>query len=99
MATVYILYSNKLKKHYIGSCNDIEERLNQHNNHIFKNSFTKRAEDWIVFYKCKNIEYNAARKIEFHIKEMKSKTYYENLLKYEDIMLKLIERYSSGSCR
>jgi putative endonuclease len=49
MATVYILYSNSIDKHYIGSCFDIEERLNEHNTHFYTLAFTKRASDWEIY--------------------------------------------------
>ena len=99
MAVVYILYSRKIDKFYVGSCLDFEKRLNEHNSHFFKRAYTTRASDWIIFYKYENLELELARKIEFHIKKMKSKVYNENLLKYDEIMNKLIDKYSAGSYR
>jgi len=94
MATVYIIFSKKINSFYTGSCLDIEQRLKEHNNHKFDSSFTRRANDWIIFYKIDNLEYKTARKIEEHIKKMKSKTYITNLIKYPEITLKLIEKYN-----
>ena len=99
MAFVYILYSLQIDQFYIGSCLDLEERLIEHNSHLHSKSNTRRANDWSVFYKCKNLEYETARKIEFHIKKMKSRVSNENLLKYDDIMKKLIEKHNVGSSR
>lgn len=93
LATVYILYSKKVDHFYIGSCIDIEKRLIQHNTHFYKGAYTAIAADWEVFYKFENLDLCLARKIESHIKKMKSKVYLENILKYEDIMKKLIDRY------
>ena len=53
----------------------------------------------MTLYKYENLELNLARKIETHIKKMKSRTYCKNLLKYDEIMEKLIEKYRAGSFR
>ena len=45
---VYILYSNKLDKYYIGSTSDLEERLKKHNR-IHK-GFTLTGQPWIIVY-------------------------------------------------
>ena len=93
MATVYILHSRKIDSFYIGSCADIEIRLQQHKENEFSKGFTKRAEDWIVYFKIDNLEYEQSRKIEKHIKSMKSRIYIENLLKYTEITEKLKAKY------
>ena len=93
MASVYILHSIIINKYYIGSCNDLASRLQQHTNKEFSNSFTAKANDWILFFSIDNLNYQQARLIEGHIKSMKNITYIINLKKYPDITLKLIERY------
>ena len=93
MAIVYILYSKNIDQFYIGSCLNLEERIIQHRNHTFKVSFTKRTDDWQIFFKIDNLEYQQARKIEKHIKNMKSRKYLFNLTKYKDITTKLIQKY------
>ena len=93
MATLYILYSKKLLKYYIGSCLDIDERLSQHLNNTYSDSFTSKANDWELFFSLVDLHYAQARAIEKHIKGMKSRTYIENLKKYKEISIKLIEKY------
>src|ERR1051325_5213094 len=82
MATVYILFSKSLNKYYIGSCNEINTRLEEHINKKFSDSFTGKAHDWELFQQIENLEYNQARKIEVHIKGIKSRNYINNLNKY-----------------
>jgi putative endonuclease len=94
MATVYIIYSKSIDKFYVGSCLNIVERLEQHNTHVFQVGFTHRANDWEVYYSKEITSQDLARKIETHIKAMRSRVYYQNLLKYPEIMDKLIEKYS-----
>lgn len=94
MASVYILYSKKLDWFYIGSCKDLEHRINQHLNKGFPKSFTSKAEDWELFFSMDNLHYTLARKIERHIKSMKSKKYIQDLRKYAEISQNLVTQYS-----
>lgn len=48
MYYVYILYSKKLKKKYIGLTQEIKLRVKEHNNG--KTSFTKRGIPWKLIY-------------------------------------------------
>ena len=94
MATVYILYSPKLNKYYIGSCLKLSERLMEHQTGKYKESYTAKSNDWIMFYCINYLEYKQARLIEKHIKKMKSRKYIEDLKKYDDISFNLIKLYS-----
>ena len=93
MASVYILYSKKLNRFYTGSCKDLAFRIERHLNKDFKGSFTAKAEDWELFIFVDALEYDQARRIEKHIKRMKSKNYIQNLKKYPEILQKLIILY------
>ena len=99
MAKVYILYSPSIDSFYIGSCKDFDIRLSQHFNGHFKSAFTKRAKDWQKFLLIENLSYTQARKIETHIKKMKSTKYITNLKLYEEMRLKLIQKFKTGSSR
>ena len=93
MATVYILYSHSLDIHYIGSCKGFEKRLKEHLNNSDSSSYTYRADDWRLVFKIDNMGYQQSRKIEKHIKDMKSSVYIKNLAKYPEMVIKLIERF------
>lgn len=48
MHYLYILYSANIQKYYIGSCQDIDERMKKHlSNH---KGFTGKTKDWILIY-------------------------------------------------
>jgi putative endonuclease len=94
MATVYILYSPKLNKYYTGSCADLAIRFQQHQKNIFPEGFTTITDDWEIYYVMEDLQYIQARKIEFHIKKMKSKKYIEDLKTYPEIGQKLKALYS-----
>jgi putative endonuclease len=44
----YIIYSKSIDTFYIGETHDIDERLINHNNHIYSKGFTKAANDWVI---------------------------------------------------
>ncbi len=94
MASVYILYSKKLDRFYVGSCKDLSFRIDQHLKKEFTESFTASAEDWELYLSIDELRYGLARLIEVHLKKMKSKTYIQNLKKYPEIIERLKVKYS-----
>jgi putative endonuclease len=94
MASVYILYSNILKRFYTGSCKDLSYRIDQHLNKDFAGAFTTNAGDWTLFIFKDDLEYKQARLIEQHIKKMKSSAYSINLKRYPEMMEKLMQKYA-----
>ena len=46
---VYILFSHKLNRYYIGQTIDLEERLKQHNSGFYDDASTKGSNDWNFF--------------------------------------------------
>jgi putative endonuclease len=93
MFVVYILFSKKLSKFYIGMTSNFDVRLVFHLNDEQKRKFTYNADDWVLFFKMDCITKKQALNIERHIKSMKSKIYIENLVKYPNIGQKLFEKY------
>ncbi|MBK9283292.1 MAG: GIY-YIG nuclease family protein [Sphingobacteriaceae bacterium] len=93
MFFVYILYSQKLSKYYIGTTDNIQERLVEHNQGENRNSFTLRGRPWELFFLIEGLESNQAYEIEKHIKRMKSSKFIENLKKYSELAYKLKGRY------
>ncbi len=88
----YILHSERLNRYYIGYSSDLDFRLELHKNPE-KRKYTYNAKDWVLFYKIDCKSKPQALAIESHIKRMKSKTYIENLVRYPEITLKLLQRY------
>ena len=77
-AYCYILYSEKLKKYYVGSTPDIERRLYEHNRG--KEKFTKTGIPWILVYREIYGSLAEARKREQQIKKQKSRKYIEQII-------------------
>lgn len=94
MHFIYILYSKKLKKYYIGETHDVKLRLDQHNQGFYdKNSFTKKGQPWELVFQLQCNSKKQAQQIEKHIKKMKSKKYIQNLIQYQEIQEKLVLKY------
>ncbi|MBT8263767.1 MAG: GIY-YIG nuclease family protein [Muriicola sp.] len=90
---VYILYSKRLDKYYIGETMDLSNRVVEHNTGFYRNSYTAKTNDWTVFLQIECLNRSQARKIENHIKKMKSLKYIQDLKRYPNIILKLKENY------
>ncbi len=91
--TVYILYSKKLNKHYIGFTENIIQRLEFHLNDTQSRKFTYKTDDWELVFTIECESKNQGLSIEKYIKSMKSKVYIQNLLRYPEMKFKLLEKY------
>ncbi len=78
---VYIIYSEKWDQYYVGSSQDIEKRLLQHNSG--KNKSTRGGSPWVLKYSETFDTPTQAKKREFLIKKKKSRKYIEWLINSE----------------
>jgi putative endonuclease len=97
MCKCYILFSASRNIYYTGfTTQSVEDRLEMHiSGYYGPEKFTADLDDWKIFLiiACNSI--SEARKIESHIKRMKSKKYIENLKKHPEIIDRLKLMYSS----
>ena len=78
MASVYVLFSEKLNKFYVGACVDLERRLYEHN--IGHSKFTSLGIPWRLVYKEDYPDLPLAKRRELEIKRKKSRQYLLKLL-------------------
>jgi putative endonuclease len=78
MYYLYILYSEKLNKYYVGSTQSIEERVRQHNSGEVH--FTSRGIPWKLCYVEELPDRTSVMKREYEIKRKKSRRYIEWLI-------------------
>ena len=90
---VYILFSEKLNRFYVGTTDNPERRIVEHNSGKYDDAFTKKGIPWLLFFVIDDLSSNQAYEIERHIKKMKSKKYIDNLKSYPEIIIKLKEQY------
>ena len=69
MAFVYIIYSEKVNKYYVGACIDLQRRLYEHN--IGHSKFTATGIPWKLMYQAEFIDLPTAKDREGEIKKMK----------------------------
>ena len=92
MIGCYIIYSAKLNRFYIGVTHeDILLRIEKHNQANYgKHRFTATASDWVLFLFIPCCDYAHAIRVERKVKSMKSTSYVRNLVKYPDLLEKLV---------
>ncbi len=78
MYFVYIIYSPLLDKYYVGSTQNVESRLNDHNNS--RSKFTKKGKPWMLRWTSSYQIRSEAVNAEMKIKKMKSRKYIEALI-------------------
>jgi putative endonuclease len=78
MFHVYIIYAETMDKIYIGSCQNLENRVQDHLNK--RSKFTKITKDWALKYSEKFETRSEAVQRELKIEKMKSRIYIEKLI-------------------
>ncbi|MDZ7623317.1 MAG: GIY-YIG nuclease family protein [Ignavibacteriaceae bacterium] len=75
---VYILYSKKIDRYYVGSTDDLEWRLDRHN--LGWGRYTKKGIPWkMIYYETLPTKAEALKR-EKEIKSKKSRLYIERLV-------------------
>ncbi len=77
MFYIYILKSKQNNSYYIGSCQNLEKRLKQHNGKLVKS--TKRCAPWQIVYSEEYDDLKNARKRESQLKSWKKRKAIEKL--------------------
>ena len=90
---IYILYSHKLKRYYIGTSDDPKRRLLEHNEVKYDKAFSAKGIPWEMklYYACKSS--SNAYELERFIKRMKSKVFIERVLQNPKILEEIESKY------
>ena len=80
MYFIYILYSRKIDRYYVGTTDDVAKRLVEHNSGLYNNSFTSKGIPWDLrlSFECDSSE--AAYDLERFLKKMKSRIFLEKVI-------------------
>tara|TARA_R110000868_G_scaffold405568_1_gene685053 strand:+ start:86 stop:328 length:243 start_codon:yes stop_codon:yes gene_type:complete len=78
MFVVYILYSEKIDRYYIGHTGNLQDRLNRHN--LKRSKSTKCGAPWALVHTEQFTTKPEAYQREMQIKRMKSRKYIEQLI-------------------
>jgi putative endonuclease len=92
MPCVYILYSEKLDKFYVGRTEDLALRLKFHNDPIESRKFTAKGIPWELrsSIPCETKEQSI--RLEKLVKQKKSRKFIESLLSDELLVLEILKR-------
>jgi len=82
MFFVYVLWSDKLKKRYVGFTSDLLKRLSQHNQG--KSTFTKNGIPWLIIYSEEYKTETEARHREKFLKSGAGRKFLDSQLKNKD---------------
>jgi putative endonuclease len=87
MYFIYIIYSKKLDRYYIGTTDKVEVRLREHNSGFYNDSYTVKGIPWELNlnFECESSE--KAYKLEKFLKRMKSRVFLEKVIVDPDILL------------
>ena len=78
MCYVYILYSAKSDRFYVGSTNNLNDRIQRHNSG--RSKYTKPGGPWELVYSKEYATKADAVKAEMYIKAQKSRNYIDSLI-------------------
>ena len=81
MHYMYIIHSVKVDYYYIVETMDLERRLQEHNQGVFKGCFTRRSDDWVYALQIPFSNKTKAQQAERFVKKMNSRRFVERLLK------------------
>ena len=93
---VYILQSEKTGNYYVGQAENVNVRLNQHNNG-YKSHFTSRDQPWVLKAELKCSDRNHAMRLEAFIKKQKNKVravkFISSLFSFRLLILPVLNRF------
>jgi putative endonuclease len=79
MYTVYIIYSEKIDKYYIGFSSNVQDRLRKHNRN--SKGFSNTGKPWILVYQEDFSDKKQAMARETQLKKWKNRERLESLIK------------------
>jgi len=94
MFFVYIIYSIKTNKYYVGTTDDFNKRLEEHNNVVYPNAYTRNGAPWVL-KKCFYCELSQdAYFMERFIKRMKSRDFIEKIINEPSLFYEIMKNKS-----
>ncbi|MBK9421931.1 MAG: GIY-YIG nuclease family protein [Flavobacteriales bacterium] len=90
---LYILYSNKVDRYYVGESVDPVDRSIQHNEHLYTGSATSIANDWILQIAVICVDRSHARRLEKWIKSQKSRTTIKRMIEEDQYRNYQVDRF------
>jgi putative endonuclease len=87
MYFIYIIYSKKLDRFYVGTTDDVEKRLDEHNSGFYNEAFTVKGIPWELSLSFECESSRKAYELEKFLKRMKSRVFLEKVIVDPNILL------------
>ena len=79
--SIYILYSEKADKYYVGQTSDLEKRVHDHNHPVVNSKYTAKYIPWeLCFSAYVSEERGDAIQVELFIKKQKSRLFLQKII-------------------
>ena len=92
--SVYILYSSKNDKYYIGQTSNLELRILFHNE-VSKTSYTSKYRPWEIYHSFEMESRSKAMQFEKYLKK-KPRSFIRRLKNDKQLQQFLLEKYNAG---
>ena len=93
MYFIYIIYSKKLDRYYVGTTDDVLKRMGEHNSGFYSEAYTVKGMPWVLSL---SFEYELSEKaygIEKFLKRMKSRIFLEKVIGNPNILLEIQNKF------
>ena len=92
---VYILFSEKLNRFYVGTTDHVEQRLYEHNTAHYDATFTSKGIPWTLFLSITCQSSEQAYRLERFIKKMKSAAFIRKLKNEPGLIKSILEKITN----
>ena len=92
MFFVYILFSEKLNRYYVGTTDDVDGRVKEHNDKIYQDSYTAKGIPWVLKESFSCVGSKQAYDLERFIKRMKSRVFIEKIIQDPGIVKDILNK-------
>ena len=92
MYFIYIIYSKKLDRYYVGTTDGVLKRLCEHNSRFYNESFTVKGIPWelSLSFECESSQ--KAYGLEKFLKRMKSRVFLEKVIVDSNILIDIQDK-------
>ena len=93
MCFIYIIYSKKLDRYYVGTTDDVLKRMGENNSGFYSEAYTVKRVPWVLSlsFECESSE--TAYGIEKFLKRMKSRIFLKKVIVNLNIILEIQNKF------
>ena len=93
MYFIYIIYSKKLDRYYVGTTDDVLKRMGEHNSGFYSEAYTVKGVPWVLSLSFESESSEKAYGIEKFLKRMKSRIFLDKVIVNPNILLEIQNKF------